>query len=266
MTIATVTAQNSAAALSPLPSPAQGSPSAGGEGALASVYSLPDSTEQTPASSLWLSVTSYTRLIVGAIGMALGVVVTIFFLLLALPSRTLRIRISNVYGSVIGRWMFWCCGSKLVVTGLEEARARPPAIWAMNHASLMDIPLGIWLSPSGTVGVGKKQVIYYPFFGLLYVLAGHLRIDRGRQQIKKGIAHLAMQTGMPIQPMVTAGTHIAWPKGPPRVVPTTVYIHFPEPLETTDWKSETIDEHLGELEAAFIAVLPPDQRPLRPLR
>lgn len=251
---------------------------------------------------LALSLTSYARLAAGGIGMAIGVVIFFVAMVPFLPWRSKRVRISNYYGSTFGRFMFWCSGSTVVVTGHEEALARGPAIWAMNHSSLLDIPLGIWLSPQGTVGVGKKQVIYYPLFGLLYVLAGHLRIDRrqtasavasmkkmatwvredglsifiwpegtrsrdGRlTRVKKGIVHLALQTGLPIQPMVTAGTHRAWPKGPPRVVPTTVHIHYPAPIDTTGWSADDVEGALAEIEAAFIDELPSDQQPLQPLR
>lgn len=251
---------------------------------------------------LWLSFTSYARLTVGALMMWFGVIVFLIPLTLCIPSRTTRIRISNVFGSIFGRFMFWCSGSTVDAQGYDEAVARGPAIWAMNHNSLLDIPLGIWFAPSGSVGVGKKQVILYPFFGMLYVLAGHLRVDRrqtksavasmrrmaewvrgndlsifiwpegtrsrdGRlQQMKKGIAHLAIQTGLPIQPMVTAGTQRAWPKGPPKVRPTSVTIEFPAHIDTTNWSIDTIDEHLAELESVFIDTLPADQRPLKPLR
>ncbi|XP_065630113.1 1-acyl-sn-glycerol-3-phosphate acyltransferase-like isoform X2 [Quercus suber] len=36
----------------------------------------------------------------------------------------------------------------------------------------------MWLTPTGTVGIAKKEIIWYPLFGQLYVLANHLRIDR----------------------------------------------------------------------------------------
>ena len=251
---------------------------------------------------LWLTLTSYARLTVGALVMWAGVVLFVLLLIPALPWRTVRIRMSNIFGTLFGGFMFWCSGSKLTVHGYKEAVARGPAIWAMNHNSLLDIPLGIWFAPSGSVGVGKKQVLLYPFFGQLYVLAGHLRIDRSQaksavksmrrmgewvrekklsifiwpegtrskagrlQAMKKGVVHLAIQTGLPIQPMVTAGTQHSWPKGPPKVRPTNVTINFPEPIVTTGWKVETIEEHLAELEGVFIDVLPPAQRPLKPLR
>ncbi|MFZ9886026.1 MAG: lysophospholipid acyltransferase family protein [Myxococcota bacterium] len=261
---------------------------------------LTPSLRGRPAAALPFLLGSWLRLLIGGAGMAVCSVVCIAALFCALPSRKLRVCISNVYGSVAGRFMFFCSGSRLVLRGYEEALQRGPAIWAMNHASLIDIPLGIWLSPVGTVGVGKREVIYYPFFGVLYVLAGHLRIERGNTAravasmramaewvrrhhvsiflwpegtrsrdgrllpFKKGIVHLALQTGLPIQPMVAAGTHRVWPKGPPRISPGIVEIDFPPLLQTGHWSAERSDEALAELEAVFEQILPVDQRRAMP--
>lgn len=243
---------------------------------------------------------SLCRLCAGFFILAIGVAIFVPFLILALPWRPLRIKITNVFGTVVGLSAFWTSGSKVRAVGHDDALARPPAIWAMNHCSFLDIPLGIWFCPLGTCGVGKRQVIYYPFFGLLYVLGGHVRLDRGKsskaiaslkkmvsfvqgnklsifiwpegtrspngrlQEIRKGIVHLALQTGLPIQPMVTMGTHIAWPKGPPLVTPTDINIIFPDPIDTTHWQEETMADHLREIETIFAAHLADDQKP-RPM-
>jgi 1-acyl-sn-glycerol-3-phosphate acyltransferase len=260
--------------------------------------------ELAPAdgASFWFVVTSYLRLTAGSIGMTLGVFIWGALMIPLLPWRKLRIRLSNTYGSIFGRWIMFCSGATVTHSGHEESLKRGPAIWAMNHASLLDIPLAIWLSPPYTVGVAKRQVIYYPFFGILYLLTGHARVDRGSTKqavaslkalgnwvrtnnlkifiwpegtrsrdgrllpIRKGIVHLAIQTGLPIQPMVTSGTQRLWPKGPPRIRPTDVHVHLPEPVDTSSWTVENIEAHLAELESAFIDALPPDQRPLKPLR
>jgi 1-acyl-sn-glycerol-3-phosphate acyltransferase len=62
--------------------------------------------------------------------------------------------------------------------------------------------LGIWLSPSGTCGVGKKEVIWYPFFGQFFWLAGHLTIDRNNRgsaiEALKGLATLVAKHGLSI--------------------------------------------------------------------
>jgi len=64
------------------------------------------------------------------------------------------------------------------VEGLDLEHLRARGIFICNHASPLDIFLVMWLAPTGTVGIAKKEIIWYPLFGQLYVLANHLRIDR----------------------------------------------------------------------------------------
>ena len=40
----------------------------------------------------------------------------------------------------------------------------------MNHASALDIFVAMSLCPYGGCGVGKKEIIKIPFFGLVLVL------------------------------------------------------------------------------------------------
>lgn len=70
----------------------------------------------------------------------------------------------------------WILGNPIKVEGLEHLKTR--GIFICNHASPLDIFLVMWLAPTGTVGIAKKEIIWYPLFGQLYVLANHLRIDR----------------------------------------------------------------------------------------
>ncbi|RVW40249.1 1-acyl-sn-glycerol-3-phosphate acyltransferase [Vitis vinifera] len=70
----------------------------------------------------------------------------------------------------------WILGNPIKIEGAEYANTR--AIYICNHASPIDIFLMMWLTPTGTVGIAKKEIVWYPLFGQLYVLANHLRIDR----------------------------------------------------------------------------------------
>ncbi|PHU13045.1 1-acyl-sn-glycerol-3-phosphate acyltransferase [Capsicum chinense] len=72
--------------------------------------------------------------------------------------------------------VMWILGNPITIEGLEYSEET--AIYISNHASLIDIFLIMWLTPTGTVGVAKKEIIWYLFIGQLYVLANHLRIDR----------------------------------------------------------------------------------------
>lgn len=241
---------------------------------------------------------SATVLSIGMTLMATAVVVHFMLLLVLLPSRVLRIKSCNYFGKVVGPTMMWLSGSPITWYGTEHLDPNRPAIYISNHTSIVDILLGIWLSPVGTVGVAKKQVVYYPFFGQLYWLSGHLRIDRGKSRaavqslkdlakivhehglsiyiwpegtrsrdgrllpFKKGIVHLAKQTGLPIIPVVVQNAHQLWEKSSLAVRRTELRVDILPPVDTTDWSLDTLQEHLDELHGMFVAALPESQRPL----
>ena len=240
---------------------------------------------------------SLLRLGAGLLCVGVLVLLMIPVLLLFLPSRVLRIRVANAFGSAIGRSVLWCSGCRVTVSGQEHARADRPAIYACNHTSILDAFTTIWLTPMGTVGVAKREVFYYPFYGQAWWLAGHVFLDRARTEgakaalrrtaefirrkrlhlcilpegtrsdsgrllpFKKGIIHLALATRLPIVPMVTMGLAGAWKRGTLRVTPAEAKIVFLPPIPTDGWSEDRTDEHVAELRAAFLAVLPASQQP-----
>ena len=212
-------------------------------------------------------------------------------LLVFLPSRVRRIRVANAFGTAIGRSVLWCSGCRVTVSGRENARAERPAIYACNHTSILDAFTTIWLTPMGTVGVAKREVLYYPFYGQAWWLAGHVFLDRARTAVakaalrrtaeyirreglhvcilpegtrsetgqllpfKKGIIHLALETKLPIVPMVTKGLVGAWKRGTLRIRPSDVNIKFLPAISTEGWSEDRIDEHVAELRAVFLSEL-----------
>jgi len=240
---------------------------------------------------------SFLRLLGGFFCIAVLVTLMIPILVVLLPWRVARIRVTNAFGKLVGRNMMWWSGSRITIEGLENVRADRPAIYAANHTSTLDAFTTVWLTPAGTVGVAKKEILYYPFYGQAWWLAGHLLLDRGRTAaakaalrrtadfirrkglhicilpegrrsdsgrllpFKKGIIHLALETGLPIVPMVTVGLTNAWRKGSLRFEPADAKIIFLPPITTTSWTEDQSDAHIDELRAAFLSVLPPAQHP-----
>lgn len=240
---------------------------------------------------------SFLRLVGGFFCIAVLVSVMVPILVVLLPWRVARIRVTNAFGKIVGRNMVWWSGSRIKLEGLEHVRADRPAIYCANHTSTLDAFTTVWLTPAGTVGVAKKEVLYYPFYGQAWWLAGHLLLDRGRTDkakaalrrtadfirrkalhicilpegkrsasgrllpFKKGIVHVALETRLPVVPMVTIGLQNAWKRGSLSFTPVDAKIIFLPPIETTSWTEEKSDAHIDELRAAFLAVLPPDQHP-----
>ncbi len=245
-------------------------------------------------------VETWLRLSLGLMWVGLCSTVFLFALFLFLPSRAARIRVGNVYGTWAGRGMAWLTGSRFVIRGEEHADGNRPAIYLANHTSIIDIFLGIWLSPTGTCGVGKKEVIWYPFFGQFFWLAGHLRIDRNNRAsaveamrdmsafvgkhglsifvwpegtrskdgrlrgFKKGAFHMALATKLPVVPMVITGAHEAWESRSLRLRRRTITVTFLPPIETAAWEKDHLDAHIRAVEDVFAAALPDAQKPLPP--
>lgn len=234
---------------------------------------------------------SLARLGAGFVFVALTIAGVFAWLVVLLPfGRRARILHVKPLWNWLGRGVLGLAGSRVTVHGAEHAVG--PAIFANNHSSNLDAFLTIWLTPRGTVGLAKKEIVRYPFYGQAWLLAGHPTVDRGNSEkarasmralgdwvrdhgfsvcmlpegtrsrtgrllpFKKGIVHLAVQTGLPIVPMVTVGAFGAWDKGSFRIQPRDIHVHFLPPVDTRGWSLDRIDEHLAELRARFLEVLP----------
>lgn len=247
----------------------------------------------------WLTLLTLIRIIAGTIVMAVGVALQMVILILLLPSRPWRIRSCNYWGKVVGRIEMWISGCPMTITGWEHLDSTRPAIYISNHTSPMDAFLAMFLSPVGTCGVVKKGIIYYPFFGQMYLLSGHLRIDRRNREaaiksmaglaedvkshalsifiwpegtrsrdgrlgvFKKGIVHMALATGLPIVPIVVTGAHKAWEKGGMKIAPVPIDIRVLPAIDTSSWTRETLDQHVYELWSTYRAALPDEQQPTK---
>ncbi|MCO5560592.1 hypothetical protein L7F22_014207 [Adiantum nelumboides] len=246
--------------------------------------------------SLWTVLSSIVKIVTCFSAMLITTFFWTFIMVLLLPFPYARIKQGNMYGHVTGRLLMWILGNPIKIRGAENANLK--AIYVCNHASPLDIVLVMWLTPTGTVGIAKKEIIWYPLFGQLYVLANHLRIDRtntgssiqslrkiakavvdqnlslilfpegtrsatGRLlPFKKGFVHLAIQTKRPIVPMVLTGTHLGWQKNSLRVRPAPLTVTYLPPIKTDDWTVDKVEEYVDMLHALYAKHLPPSQKPL----
>ncbi|CAN6250214.1 unnamed protein product [Urochloa humidicola] len=245
------------------------------------------------------SAVSAARVVLCFLAMMVITAVWAVVMLLLLPWPCERIRQSNVYGHVTGRMLLWILGNPIKVEGVEHLNTR--GIFICNHASPLDIFLVMWLAPTGTVGIAKKEIIWYPLFGQLYVLANHLRIDRSNPAaaiesmkevarevvknnlslilfpegtrskdgrllpLKKGFVHAALQTRLPIVPIVVAGTHQAWRNNSVRVRPVPLTVKVLPPVSTHGWEEARINEYVEMVRSLYVDNLPDSQKPLHAL-
>ncbi len=77
------------------------------------------------------------------------------------------------------------------------------AVYAGNHQSNWDIvALGNSVRP-GVIAIGKKSLVWVPLFGIIYFLAGNVRLDRENKQ-------KAMETMDKVSEDLKAGKYSIW--------------------------------------------------------
>ncbi|WP_380180145.1 1-acylglycerol-3-phosphate O-acyltransferase [Kalamiella sp. sgz302252] len=146
------------------------------------------------------------------------------------------------FGHMFGR-LSSVFGLKVEVRKPQDADSYPNAIYIANHQNNYDMITAAKAVQPTTVTVGKKSLLWIPFFGVLYWLTGNLLIDRdnrtkahgtinelveqfrkkkisfwmfpegtrsrgrGLLPFKTGAFHAAMAAGVPIIPIVVSNTH-----------------------------------------------------------
>ena len=240
---------------------------------------------------------AFIRLSVGFLIVAGCAVILMSIMVLMLPFRLARIRAGNVYGHIVGRSVLWVGRWVPEAIGFERLQDFTPAIYVSNHTSAMDIFSGMWLCPIGGCAVAKKELVRVPFFGQAYWLAGHLLIDRGNRTsaiagmnktaalvennglsiwmwpegtrsrdgrlgiFKKGFAHLALATKLPIRPIIVHDAHMYWPARSFQMRPGPLRVELLDDIDTNDWTLENLDAQIASVRQVFLDGLDPGQRP-----
>lgn len=175
----------------------------------------------------------------------LVVVLAIFMSVAGLLYSLVRFRNPNNV-RVVSKWiskLHVFLGLKVECRYLDNAYDIGPCIYIANHQNNYDlVTMGAMVMPR-TVTVGKKSLIWIPFFGLLYWLTGNVLLDRdnkskahetmddlanrikddnlsiwmfpegtrsrgrGLMPFKLGAFHLAIQAGVPIVPICCSEQH-----------------------------------------------------------
>ncbi|MDU2939186.1 1-acylglycerol-3-phosphate O-acyltransferase [Superficieibacter sp. 1612_C1] len=185
------------------------------------------------------------------------------------------------------------------VFGLKVERRLPPdaanfgnAIYIANHQNNYDMVTASSIVQPPTVTVGKKSLVWIPFFGLLYWLTGNLLIDRNNRsrahstiaavvdQFKKrrisiwmfpegtrsrgrgllpfktGAFHAAIAAGVPVIPVCVSNTSNKIKLN--RLNNGLVIVEMLPPIDTSAWGKDQVRDlaaHCREIMAAKIAEL-----------
>jgi putative phosphoserine phosphatase/1-acylglycerol-3-phosphate O-acyltransferase len=174
-----------------------------------------------------------------------------------------------------------------VLDGEEHLWSSRPAVFVFNHQSNVDPIVVMNLLRHGFTGVGKAEAKRIPVFGQMFMLAGVAFVERGNTgqarralepavakiinerlslvispegtrsrtpklgPFKKGPFHIAMQAGVPMVPIVLRGAGEVMRRGDQTIRPGTVEVVVLPPVDTTTWRTESVQEHVAEVRDAF---------------
>jgi len=179
----------------------------------------------------------YVRSIATSFWLLLAALISLPLGLISFGNVKNNYRFMRIYGP-LGRWIL---GLKVEERGVENLLAYRPCIYVANHQSGADIPLLGYIYPPGTVVIGKWELIFIPFWGLMFFSFGNIGIHRknkshsvaglgqalkrmrekncsiflmpegtrnasgeGLLPFKKGAFHMAIEAQVPIVPSVCA--------------------------------------------------------------
>lgn len=181
-------------------------------------------------------------------------------------------------------------GVRMNVEGEQHLWSHRPAVFIMNHQSLLDGFVVMKLLRGNVTGVAKREVAGQPVLGQFARLANMAFIDRGDRdqarkalepvvqrlregysiaiapegtrsptprvgRFKKGAFHMAMRGGVPIVPIVIRNTgELLW-RGSTFIRPGTIDVVVHEPISVADWSVEELDERIGEVRELFVRTL-----------
>lgn len=181
-------------------------------------------------------------------------------------------------------------GVKLQVKNEKYLWEQRPAIFVINHQSILDGYLTPALVKRDYFMMGKMEAGDIPILGQMLKDAGFILFDRTNREaaiaacddaaerikqgyslcispegtrsyskrmepFKKGVFHIALQTGVPIVPIVVKNASELWPRGQNFVRPGTLHIEILKPVPTKNWSRETLDENLHKLHQKYLKAL-----------
>jgi 1-acyl-sn-glycerol-3-phosphate acyltransferase len=201
---------------------------------------------------------------------------------LVVPGRFLRF-VGVLLGNTYRPWKFR-------VEGAWPAEGGPFVVVA-NHQSLLDIVL-LSRMPREMKWVGKEELFKIPWIGWMLRLTGDIAVRRGDSEsggeavakaraylrrgmnvmifpegtrsrdarllpFKKGAFRLAIETGVPVLPVVLSGTAEGFQKGGTTVGPCDAVARILPPVPTRGLTQSDAGALRDRVRAAFVAALPP---------
>ena len=180
---------------------------------------------------------AYLRLFLVCIWLVVSCLISYVAVILPIRNKD----INAIFSKIFAWGTFRILKIRIEVEGAERLDPSRPCVFVGNHQSGLDLPLFGQLIARGTLAVGKHELIWIPFFGPLFFLAGNITIRRQKHQhalaglfegvkairtrhvsififpegtrnrsgkpllpFKKGGFYMALKSGVPVVPMVSS--------------------------------------------------------------
>jgi 1-acyl-sn-glycerol-3-phosphate acyltransferase len=179
---------------------------------------------------------------------------------------------------------------RIEVEGAPELDKFQPCIYIGNHQDNFDVYIFGSIFPRRTIVVGKRELIWVPFFNLFFYAAGNIFIDRKRHSraldgirdagwkirekgvsvmilpegtrnksgvgllpFKKGAFHLAIEAGLPLVPIVASPVREVLDYRQRRITPGVIRLRVLEPIPTKGLRAADVPRLLEEGRAKMLA-------------
>ena len=192
---------------------------------------------------------------------------------------------------IVGGGLLWLSGVRVRVVNPERFTDHKPRLVAFNHASQLDLfALSSQMVKGGTSLI-KKEMFRIPFVGWVFFAFNMIFIDRGHHEkarrslekaarhlrdrkasimyspegtrarngqlgpFKMGLFHLALESRVPILPVILRGAKECLPMG--RIVPYrgVIEIEFLPEISTDDFTEDNLHQKRDELRLLFAEAL-----------
>ena len=213
---------------------------------------------------------------------------TIFFGILAILASVLDSKgnLPHKSGRLWGRSILVAGRIKVTVKGLSNIDPDRSYIYMPNHQSNFDIPVLLAHLPVQFRWLAKAELFKIPIFGYAMKRVGYISIDRSKRRkamqslakaaevIRNGVSVIifpegtrsddgkilpfkqggfivAVDSGVPIVPVVLKGTHSIMPKNRISVKSGSVVLEIKKPIESSGYNRKTRDALMEKVRAAI---------------
>jgi len=190
------------------------------------------------------------------------------------------------------RWILVSCGIEVEVEGRDGIDPQIASVVMSNHQSVFDILALVSTLPLEWRFVAKRELTWIPFFGWGLVAAGHIIIDRGRneravaslkeaaERVREGVSviifpegtrsetndlrpfksggfHLAIQAQAPILPVSISGSGKITPRNSLRIEAGRILVRYGRAIPTLGATAEDRDRLKQGVRSAIVAGIDP---------